>query len=227
VPIVLATIPITAGLPAAWQIFDVVFLLVVVFTVVQGPLLPLLARWLGVAESDATREVTIDSAPLEEVHASLLQVSVNRRSRLAGVHLYELRLPPGSLVTLVLRDGRPFVPGPDTDIRRGDHLLVVTTDAQRAATERRLRAVSRAGRLAAWHGEHGHEDPPPQGAAAGPHLHQGPLLALRRLGGRASAVPQPEEPRGHPADPPVRRPGAAQPGGARDGLRQGAPAARR
>jgi cell volume regulation protein A len=166
VPIVLATIPISAGLPAAHQIFDVVFLLVIVFTLVQGPLIPWMARLTGVAETDATREVTIDSAPLEEVHASLLQVTVTPGSRLAGVHLYELRLPPGSLVSLVVRDGRPFVPGPRTDLRTGDHLLVVTTDAGRSATERRLRAVSRAGRLAAWHGEVGDEQPRPRALQA-------------------------------------------------------------
>ena len=50
VPIVLATIPMTRGLPAADRIFDVVFLLVVVFTLVQGPTLPALARRLRVAE---------------------------------------------------------------------------------------------------------------------------------------------------------------------------------
>ena len=166
VPIVLATIPITAGLPAAYRVFDVVFLLVVVFTLVQGPLIPWVARLTGVAEPDVTREVTIDSAPLEEVHASLLQVTLTRGSRLAGVHLYELRLPRGSLVSLVVRDGQPFVPGPQTDLRTGDHLLVVTTDAGRASTERRLRAVSRAGRLAAWHGERGEEEPRPREPAS-------------------------------------------------------------
>ena len=168
VPIVLATIPITAGLPSANRIFDVVFLLVVMFTLVQGPLIPGVARLTGVAETDATREVTIDSAPLEEVHASLLQVTVTRGSRLAGVHLYELRLPPGSLVSLVVRDGQPFVPGPRTALRTQDHLLVVTTDAGRGATERRLRAVSRAGRLAAWHGEDGAEEPRPRARASAP-----------------------------------------------------------
>jgi cell volume regulation protein A len=159
VPIVLATIPITAGLPAAYRIFDVVFLLVVVFTLVQGPILPFLARRLGVTESGATREVTIESAPLEEVDATMMQLTVSERSGLAGVYISELRLPPGSLVTLVVRDGTTFVPEPTTSLRAGDHLLLVTTDAGRSATERRLRAVSRAGRLAGWYGEDGGPQP--------------------------------------------------------------------
>lgn len=53
VPIVLATIPISAGVPAAQQIFDIVFILVVIFTLVQAPALPRLARVLGVDEPGA------------------------------------------------------------------------------------------------------------------------------------------------------------------------------
>jgi cell volume regulation protein A len=59
------------------------------------------------------------------------------------------------LVTLVVRGGAALVPDPTTALRRGDQLLLVTTNAGRAATERRLRAVSRAGRLAGWYGERG------------------------------------------------------------------------
>jgi cell volume regulation protein A len=41
-------------------------------------------------------------------------------------------------------------------LRTGDRLLIVVPAADRARTERRLRAVSRAGKLAHWLGEHGH-----------------------------------------------------------------------
>jgi cell volume regulation protein A len=219
VPIVLATIPISNAIPAAHRIFDVVFLLVVVFTLVQGPALPLLARLLGVTEQDGARDVDIDSAPLEEVDATLVQLTVGPHSRLAGVQNFELRLPPGSLVTLVVRDGTPFVPSPTTTFRRGDHLLVVSTDAQREATQRRLRAVSRAGRLAGWHGE--------AGEAVEDREREATPGRLRRLGRRPTAVPPPEETRARPADPPVRRPGAAQQGSAGHRLRQGAASAGR
>jgi len=48
VPIVLATVPLTAGTPGARRLFDLVFVLVVVFTLVQAPALPWVARRLGV-----------------------------------------------------------------------------------------------------------------------------------------------------------------------------------
>jgi cell volume regulation protein A len=47
------------------------------------------------------------------------------------------------------------VPGPTTALEIGDRLLIVVPASVREQTERRLRAVSRAGKLAGWFGEHG------------------------------------------------------------------------
>ena len=91
------------------------------------------------------------------MNADLLQIDVPPESRLAGVYIDELRLPVGAAITLVVRDGTGFVPGPDTRLRAGDALLLVATAAARDVAERRLRAVSRRGRLAKWLGEKGEE----------------------------------------------------------------------
>jgi cell volume regulation protein A len=139
----------------------------VVFTLIQGPTLPYLARKLGITEEGATHEVTIESAPLDEVDATMMQLGVPPRSKLAGVYVSELRLPPGSLVSLVVRDGTTFVPDGTTALRGGDQLLLVTTNSNRRATERRLRAISRAGRLAGWYGERGDPEPPQTPPPAG------------------------------------------------------------
>jgi potassium/hydrogen antiporter len=155
VPIVLATIPLTAGVAGARTLFDVTFVLVVVFTLLQGTTLPALARLLGLTSAEAPRDIEVDSAPLEDIDADLLQVRVPERSRLHGVLVRELRLPAAASLSLVVRDGKGFVPGPDTRLRRGDQLLVVATSRSRDEVERRLRAVGRAGRLAGWLGESG------------------------------------------------------------------------
>ncbi|MBA3251659.1 MAG: potassium/proton antiporter [Geodermatophilaceae bacterium] len=159
VPIVFATIPVTEGSPDALRLFDIVFVLVVVFTLVQGTTLPAVARVLGVAGDAPTQEIEVESAPLEELGADLLQVKVPPESRLHGVYVSELRLPEDAAVTLIVREGHSFVPGATTRILRGDELLVVTTSAVRDRAENRLRAVSRAGRLAGWRGERGRADP--------------------------------------------------------------------
>jgi len=80
---------------------------------------------------------------------------VPARSRLHGVYLPELRLPEDAAVVLIVRDGRSFVPDDSSRLIRGDQVLIVSARRSRAEAERRLRAVSRAGRLAAWRGEDG------------------------------------------------------------------------
>ncbi|GAA1501330.1 potassium/proton antiporter [Streptomyces synnematoformans] len=152
VPIVLATIPMVNDVPGSERVFSIVFVLVIVYTVVQGPTLPLVARWLRLGEKDAAYDLGIESAPLERLRGHLLSLSVPERSRMHGVEVGELRLPPGAAVTLVVRDGASFVPSPTDALRRGDDLLVVATDEVRDAAEQRLRDVGRGGKLARWLG---------------------------------------------------------------------------
>ena len=66
------------------------------------------ARWLGVASDYHATELAVETAPLERMQADLLEVSIPPGSLLAGVHIDELRLPPGAVVTLVLREGAGF-----------------------------------------------------------------------------------------------------------------------
>jgi cell volume regulation protein A len=155
VPIVLATIPMVSGIADSKRIFNIVFVLVIVYTLVQGPTLPWLARALRLSDSEAASDLGIESAPLERLRGHLLSVSIPKASRMHGVEVGELRLPAGAGVTLVVRDGRSFVPLPMTVLRRGDELLVVATDPVRDQTEARLRAIGRGGKLAGWLGTGG------------------------------------------------------------------------
>jgi cell volume regulation protein A len=125
VPIILATIPLAADVEGADDLFNIVFVAVVVYTLVQA-------------------------APLERISADLLQVRVQRGSKLAGVEVGELRLPEGASVTLVVRDEKPFTPLRTTRLKQGDDLLVVATRDAREGAEKRLREVGRHGRLAGW-----------------------------------------------------------------------------
>ena len=152
VPIVLATIPITLGVAGATRILDIVFVLVVVGTVLQAPTLPWIGRRLGVVESGQARELEVETAPLEQMGADLLQLTVPAGSRLHGVYVNELRLPPGAQVTLLVRAGRSLVPDSSTQLLHGDSLLVVAQSGVREQAEARLRAVARDGKLARWYG---------------------------------------------------------------------------
>ena len=158
VPIVLATFPIVAGVPDSHHLLNIVFILVVVFTLVQGPSLRPIAHWLGMISRESTREIQVEAAPLDILDAELLTMTVQSPSRLHNVTIVELRLPDPAVITLIIRDGHTFVPIPDTRIETGDELLIVTTSKTRAAAESRLRAVSRRGKLAHWFDEYGDVD---------------------------------------------------------------------
>ena len=149
VPVVLATVP------GDEEIFNLVFVLVVVYTVVQAPTLPWVARRLGLTSGPESADLDIESSPLVRLDADLLQAHMPEGSRLAGVEVFELRLPQGAAITLIVREGEAFVPQDNTPLRIGDDLILVATESVRRDVEKRLRAVSRGGRLAGWHRERG------------------------------------------------------------------------
>ena len=57
------------------------------------------------------------------------------------MRVFELRLPVGANVSLVVREGRSFVPRENDVLRHGDQLLVV--DPERGARAHRDAAVRR------------------------------------------------------------------------------------
>jgi cell volume regulation protein A len=155
VPIVLAMIPVTEGVPGAQRLVDAVFVLVIVLTLIQGSTLAMLAKAFGLSRGAESVELEVDAAPLDELGAELLQVRIPPGSKLHGVYLSELRLPTGAMVSLIARNGKGFTPAYTTRLQEGDELLVVATEQARVATEQRIRAVDRAGRYAKWRGETG------------------------------------------------------------------------
>lgn len=150
VPVVLTTIPLAAGVDQSARLFDIVFVMVVVYTLLTGPTLPGVAKVLRVARRSEPRDIELEAAPLERVAADLLQVAISPRSRLHGVEVGELRLPTGASVSMIVRDGQTMVPERRTVLRHGDDLLIVTPRKLREATEERLRQVSAGGRLGRW-----------------------------------------------------------------------------
>jgi len=150
VPVVLATVPVAAGIPGSSRLFDLVFVLVVIFTLIQAPTLPWVAKQLGLSDGMKAVGLDVESSPLGAQGADVLEAHVGPRSRLHGVEIFELRLPEGANVTLVLRGGEALVPTSRTMLRHGDDIIVVTSERVRDATEDRLRRVSEGGKLSSW-----------------------------------------------------------------------------
>ena len=72
----LATIPLADQIGGAEFLFDVVLVFVIIFTCLQAPTLPIIARRLGPIDDDEAQEVEVEAAPLDKISADLLQVRI-------------------------------------------------------------------------------------------------------------------------------------------------------
>ncbi|MDO8307108.1 MAG: potassium/proton antiporter [Actinomycetota bacterium] len=150
VPIVFAAIPLAMGMPEAEMVFDVTLIVVLVLALVQTPALPAIGRRLGVVLPEEAIELDVESAPLDGMHASVLGIEIPAGSGFVGTFVSEIGLPEGAVVSLVIRGNTALAPDAHTRVRAGDRVLIVATEEARNATEERIRAVARGGRLARW-----------------------------------------------------------------------------
>jgi trk system potassium uptake protein TrkA len=60
-----------------------------------------------------------------EERLEIIEMLLEKDSKVAGQRVADLNMPDGSLLISVLREGRGFVPGPDTVLEPGDEILAV------------------------------------------------------------------------------------------------------
>jgi cell volume regulation protein A len=134
VPIVLATFVLSSDVPDRDTIFNAVFFVVVVSTIVQGTTLEWVAGRLGLrAPAPMARE-----APLEVGHESkldLVDFMVAGDHAIAGSAVRELGLPRTALIAVVSRGNDTIPPRGSTVVEPGDHLFVLVPHERRADLE--------------------------------------------------------------------------------------------
>ena len=136
VPIVLATIPIMAGVEGAKPLFDVVFLVVVVGALVPGATVPWATRVLRVesaAPPPPKSSVEIDvRAPKGD---ALNAYFISPHLAVAGATLSEIPFPSGAAVSMLERAGGLIAPSGATRLEPGDYVYVIAPPEQRADVE--------------------------------------------------------------------------------------------
>ncbi|MEX2536935.1 MAG: potassium/proton antiporter [Trueperaceae bacterium] len=130
VPIILATYPLVMGVPNADALFHLVFFIVLTSVILQGPLIPVMARWLG---ADEPLAVASPRYPLEfeqtaDLDSNLVEVPVPADSPAVGKTIVELHLPEAALVVLISRADKFIVPRGSTLVHEGDRLLVLANE---------------------------------------------------------------------------------------------------
>ncbi|HLW31813.1 MAG TPA: potassium/proton antiporter [Aequorivita sp.] len=130
VPIIFAITVLAADFPHSRLIFNIVFFCTLVSLIVQGTSLPMVAKWLGlIAEPDQTKELQdFDVEFSDEIKSIISEIKVSEKALMNGNYLMDLKLPEKTIVVMVKRDGKYFVPNGKTSLYKEDMLLVITDD---------------------------------------------------------------------------------------------------
>lgn len=129
VPIIFAIIPLSADIPHARLIFNIVFLCTLISLLVQGTTLSAMANWLGLADKKQLKVKKLESFDIEfsdEIKSILAESEVTKEMLKHGFWLKDMKFPLGTLVIMVKRNDKYFVPTGDTILEVGDKLLIVT-----------------------------------------------------------------------------------------------------
>src|SRR5690606_30990678 len=123
VPIVLATYTLTAQVTKSHLIFDIVFFVVLVSTLIQGFTLRPFSRWLKVSIPEKNKyRFPFEYAAEGENQSELREVEVPHDSALVGKSIAEANLPPNLLIVLLKRGMDVFAPRGGTIFHGGDTL---------------------------------------------------------------------------------------------------------
>lgn len=125
VPIIFATYPWISGIEHAQTMFNIVFFITIVSLLVQGMTVGPMARWLGLA-ADAERKREFDVDLPDEIKSAMSEIEVIPSALAQGDKLMNLTLPDNTLVVMVKRNDRFFVPKGHTRLKEGDKLLVIS-----------------------------------------------------------------------------------------------------
>ncbi|MBO5717011.1 MAG: potassium/proton antiporter [Alistipes sp.] len=126
VPIIFALYPITNGIENAEYLFNVVFLVTIVSLLVQGTTVSGMANILGLSyeEPESTFKLTVP----DHIRSEFSEIGVTASMLHNGDTLKDIQLPGHTLVVMVCRNDKYFVPKGYTQLKSGDKLLVVSDD---------------------------------------------------------------------------------------------------
>ena len=125
-PIVLGTFPLLAAIPRADEIFNIIFFVVLISVVLQGPLIVPIARWLGLQNTVPARpRFPLQFEPRVPVDNEMVELTIPAHSSMVGQQIVDLHLPQEILIILIGRGENFIVPKGSTVIQAEDTLLVL------------------------------------------------------------------------------------------------------
>lgn len=128
VPIIFAIIPLVEEVPHAQIIFNIVFFCTLISLLVQGTSLPLMAKWLNLSEKPRyTRKMTdFDVDFSSDIKSITTEIEVTSDILSNGNLLMNLPFPDNTIVVMVKRREKYFVPTGQSKLKVNDKMLIIT-----------------------------------------------------------------------------------------------------
>lgn len=126
VPIIFATYPLLAGVPEAKQIFNIVFFITLLSLLIQGTTVSYTAKLLKLSFRVKKIPKAFEMELPEDVKSIMSEITITRDMLSNGDYLINLPLPENTLVVLVKRFERYFVPNGCSQLLENDQLLIIS-----------------------------------------------------------------------------------------------------
>ncbi|MDD2634263.1 MAG: potassium/proton antiporter [Bacteroidales bacterium] len=132
VPIIFAIIALSENMPHARLVFNIVFLCTLVSLLLQGTSLPIVARWLGLAEkpNEFKKLGEFDIELSDDIKSATAEIEITANMIAKGKLVMDLSLPNNTLIVLLKRDDKYLVPTGKTILQVKDKLLIITDDQE-------------------------------------------------------------------------------------------------
>jgi len=131
VPIVLATVPVLAGVEQGLRIFTITFFVVVTGVVLQGGTVGVLARRLRLETPGPPPPPTVEIHGTRPLRAEVLSFTIAEPLAVCGVALADVPLPAGVEAMFVIRDAGVLSARPELVLEPGDSVHLACPDAAR------------------------------------------------------------------------------------------------
>jgi potassium/hydrogen antiporter len=131
VPIILAIIPLLNALPNGEAMFNIVFVVVVVSTALQGLTIGPLTKWLRLSKHEPPQPpVRIELGGVTPPGSAVLDVFLEPGVQAVGQRLRDLTLSDDVVIAGIYRGDRLITPKGDFVFEVGDHLFIITANEE-------------------------------------------------------------------------------------------------
>lgn len=142
VPIILATYPLAAGMEIGNEIFNLVFFVVLLSVAIQGSLIGPLAKGLKLSTVARPRPLyNLELVTMAKSDMDLFVFDIPGPQGRPGPRISELKLPPGTVITLISRGDAVIPPRGNTQLLGWDQITLLAHAADEPVIRQELEAA--------------------------------------------------------------------------------------